>query len=319
MAEQKQYDIVIVGGGPGGLTAGLYGARAMRKTVVIEKGVLGGQIANTEEVEDYPGFERISGAELAMRMSEHAQKFGLQIVNDEVVEVYCEGDHRMVKCASGDLYRAPAVILSTGGSPVKLGVPGEKEYTGRGVSYCAICDGAFFKNQVIAVVGGGDAAVEEGMFLTKFGSKVYIIHRRDELRAAKIIQRRAFENPKMEFLWDTIVESINGSDKQVTDLSLKNVKTGKKSKLEVGAVFPFLGFRPNSSITREAIRKDQGGYIITDYRMETSVKGVFAIGDVRSQLVKQITNAVGDGTTAAVAAEKYLEGLEDRKGARRVS
>lgn len=314
MAEQNRFDIVIVGGGPGGLTAGLYGARAMRKTVVIEKGLLGGQIANTEEIEDYPGFERISGAELAMKMSEHAQKFGLEIINDEVEEVYCEGDDRVVRCSSGTVYRAMAVILSTGGSPVKLGVTGEADYTGKGVSYCAICDGAFFRGQVIAVVGGGDAAVEEGMFLTKFGSKVYIIHRRDELRAAKIIQKRAFDNPKIEFIWDTVVESINGSDKQVTDLSLRNVKTKERSKLEVGAVFPFLGFRPNSDITREAIRKDQGGYIITDYRMETSVKGVFAVGDVRAQLVKQITNAVGDGTTAAVAAEKYIEELEDKTG-----
>jgi len=311
MAEEKIYDIVIVGGGPGGLTAGLYGARAERKTVALEKYLPGGQIANTEEVEDYPGFEHISGSELAMKMADHAKKFGLEIASDEVVEVYVDGDDRIARCASGNTYRAKAIILSTGGSPVKLGVPGEAEYTGKGVSYCAICDGAFFKGQVIAVVGGGDAAVEEGMFLTKFASKVYIIHRRDELRAARIIQSRAFKNDKIEFIWDTVVESINGSDKQVTDLSLKNVKTGEKSKLECGAVFPFLGFRPNSDITREALRKDKGGYIITDEKMETSIKGVFACGDVRSQLVRQITNAVGDGTTAAVAAEKHIEELLD--------
>ncbi|HOP07180.1 MAG TPA: thioredoxin-disulfide reductase [candidate division Zixibacteria bacterium] len=310
MAEEKKYDIVIVGGGPGGLTAGLYSARAERKTIAIEKYLPGGQIANTEEVEDYPGFERISGAELATKIAEHARKFGLQVASDEVVEVYVEGNDRMVRCASGDVYRAKAVILSTGGSPVKLGVPGEAEYTGKGVSYCAICDGAFFRGQVIAVVGGGDAAVEEGMYLTKFASKVYIIHRRDELRAARVIQSRAFKNDKIEFIWDTIVESINGSDKQVTNLALKNVKTGEKSQLECGAVFPFLGFRPNSNITREALRKDKGGYIITDDKMETSIKGIFACGDVRAQLVRQITNAVGDGTTAAVAAEKHIEELE---------
>ncbi len=312
MGEEKNYDIVIVGGGPGGLTAGLYSARAERKAIVLEKGMPGGQIANTEDVEDYPGFEHISGAELAMKMAEHAKKFGLEIATDDVEEVYVDGHDRVARCASGTLYRAKAIILSTGGSPMKLGVPGEEEYAGKGVSYCAICDGAFFRNQIIAVVGGGDAAVEEGIFLTKFASKVYIIHRRDQLRAAKVIQKRAFANEKVEIIWDTVVGSINGNDKQVTNLSLKNVKTGDKSTLEVGAVFPFLGFRPNSNITREALRKDLGGYIITDHKMETSIKGIFACGDVRAQLVRQITNAVGDGTTAAVAAEKYIEELEDK-------
>ncbi len=313
MAKEKQYDIVIVGGGPGGLTAGLYGARAERKTIVLEKLTPGGQIANTDEVEDYPGFEKISGVELAMKMTEHAKGFGLEIAAEEVVEIYVDGDDRVVRCASGDTYRARAVILSTGGSPVKLGVPGEREYTGRGVSYCAICDGAFFKGQVIAVVGGGDAAVEEATFLTKFASKVHIIHRRDALRAARVIQSRAFNNEKIEIIWDTIVESVNGNGTRVTDLSLKNVTTGDKSSLQVGAVFPFLGFRPNSNITREALRTNQAGYIVTDEKMETSIKGIYACGDVRAQLVRQITNAVGDGTTAAVAADKYIEELEDRQ------
>ncbi len=312
MAEDKRYDIIIVGAGPGGLTAGLYGARANLKTVCLEKYLPGGQIANTEEVEDYPGFEHISGSELAMKMADHAKKFGLQIEMEEVEEVYVDGDDRVARCASGNIYRAPTVILSTGGSPIFLNVPGEKEYTGKGVSYCAICDGAFFRDQVIAVVGGGDAAVEEGMFLTKFGSKVYIIHRRDKLRAQKIIQQRAFANEKIEFIWDTVVESINGDGNKVSSLSLKNVKTGEKSTLDIGAVFVFIGFRPNSNITREALRKDQGGYILTDEKMETSIKGIFACGDVRSQLVRQITNAVGDGTTAAVAAEKYIEALHDK-------
>ena len=311
MAEEKQYDIVIVGAGPGGLTAGLYGSRAERKTICLEKFMPGGQIANTEEVEDYPGFERISGPDLAMKMADHAKGFGLEIGSEEVTEISVQGHDKLVACASGNIYRAKAVILSTGGSPGKLGVPGEADYTGKGVSYCAICDGAFFRGQVIAVVGGGDAAVEEGGYLTKFGSKVYIIHRRDELRAAKVIQTRAFKNEKIEFIWDSVVESVNGNGKQVTDLALKNVKTGEKSKLEVGAVFPFLGFRPNSSLTREALRRDQGGYILTDEKMETSIKGIFACGDVRAQLVRQITNAVGDATTAAVAAEKYIEALED--------
>lgn len=309
MAE-KNYEIVIVGGGPGGLTAGLYGARANRKTVMIEKYMPGGQIANTNEVEDYPGFDLISGPELSMKMTEHAKRFGLEVVSDEVTEIYTDGNDRVVVCASGDTYRAKAVIISTGGSPNKLNVPGEEEFSGRGVSYCAICDGAFFKDEVIAVAGGGDAAVEEGMFLTKFGKKVVVIHRRDELRAQKIIQERAFKNPKMEFIWDSVVESING-DEKVRNLTLKNVKTGEKSTLEAGAIFVFIGFVPNSNIVREKLDKDAGGYIITNDRMETSVKGIYACGDVRSQLVRQITNAVGDGTTAAVAAEKYIEELED--------
>jgi len=305
MAE-KMYEIIIVGGGPGGLTAGLYGSRANRKTILLEKFIPGGQIANTEEVEDYPGFELISGAELAMKMTEHAKSFGLEIVSDEVKEIYAEGDYRKVLTASGDIYSGRAVIISTGGSPNHLNVQGEKEFAGRGVSYCAICDGAFFKGQVIAVVGGGDAAVEEAMFLTKFGSKVILIHRRDKLRAQKIIQDRAFKNKKLEFIWDTVVESING-DEIVNSLTLSNVKTGQKSKLAVGAIFIFIGFVPNSNISREPLAKDEGGYIITDSKMETSIPGIYACGDVRSQLVRQITNAVGDGTTAAIAAEKYIE------------
>jgi len=312
MAEEKRYDIVIVGAGPGGLCAGLYGARAQRKVVALEKYMPGGQIAITGEVEDYIGFEHIAGAELGMKFANHAKKFGLEIEMEEVLEVYCDGEDRVAKCASGNIYRGKAIILSTGGSPIKLKVPGEEEYSGRGVSYCAICDGAFFKDQVIAVVGGGDAAVEEGIFLTKFGSKVHIIHRRDKLRAQKIIQQRAFDNEKVEFIWDTVVESVNGNDKKVSDLTLKNVKTGEKSKLDIGAIFVFIGFKPNTRLIKEDIKVDEGGYLVTDYKMETSIKGIYACGDVRSQLVRQVTNAVGDWTTAAVAAEKYIEELEDK-------
>ena len=311
MAEEKRYDIVIVGAGPGGLCAGLYAARANRKVVALEKYLPGGQIAITGEVEDYIGFEHIEGAELGMKFANHAKKFGLEIEMEEVVEVYTDGEDRVAKCASGNLYRGKAIILSTGGSPVKLNIPGEQEFSGKGVSYCAICDGAFFKDQVIAVVGGGDAAVEEGTFLTKFGSKVYIIHRRDKLRAQRIIQDRAFKNKKVEFIWDTVVESING-DSKVNNLTLKNVKTGDKSKLEVGAIFIFVGFKPNTWMMKEELRLDSGGYIVTNDHMETSIKGIYACGDVRSQLVRQVTNAVGDGTTAAVAAEKYIESLEDK-------
>lgn len=305
----QDWDIVIVGAGPGGLCAGLYGARANRKTVCVENYLPGGEIQNTEFVEDYPGFEMISGPELAQKFEQHARKFGLEVVNDNVIEIYSEGRYKIVK-GDSDEYRAKAVIIATGGHPRKLGVPGEDEFAGRGVSYCAICDGAFFKNQEIAVVGGGDAAVEEGAFLTKYGSRVYIIHRRDQLRASKIIQERAFKNEKMEFIWDSVVEKISG-DKQVQSVTIKNVKSGETRDLPVGAVFPFIGFVPNSDIFREKIEKDETGYIITNQHMETNIKGIWAIGDVRKQLCKQITNAVGDGTTAAVAADKYIEAWDD--------
>ncbi len=316
MAQEKVYEVIVVGGGPGGLCAGMYSARARRKTVCLEKYLPGGQIALTGEVEDYLGFEHISGAELGQRFTDHAKKFGLEIEMEEVEEVYVDGEDRVARCASGNIYRAKAVILSTGGSPVRLNIPGEQEYGGKGVSYCAICDGAFFRDKVIAVVGGGDAAVEEGGYLTKYGSKVYIIHRRDELRAQKIIQQRAFANPKIEFIWDTAIERINGHGGIISSLSLKNLKTGQSSTLVVGAVFIYVGFRPNSNVVRGDLRKDDGGYIITNDRMETSIPGIFACGDVRSQLVRQVTNAVGDGTTAAVAAEKYIEALEDRHAQR---
>ena len=317
MAEERVYDIIIVGGGPGGLCAGLYAARANRKAVCLEKYLPGGQIALTGEVEDYLGFDLIQGADLAMKFHQHAVKFGLKVEMEEVEEVYCDGDDRIARCASGNIYRGKALILATGGSPVKLGVPGEEQYSGKGVSYCAICDGAFFRDQVIAVVGGGDAAVEEGHFLTKFASKVIVIHRRDKLRAAKIIQQRAIDNPKIEFLWNSEVLSINGNGTRVTDLTILNNKTNEKSTLQVGAIFPYIGFHPNNNFVREEIERDAEGYFLADYKMETNVPGIYAIGDVRVQFVRQVTNAVGDGTVAAVAAEKRIEELED-KAAQRV-
>lgn len=305
----QDWDIVVVGAGPGGLCAGLYGARANRKTVCLEKLIPGGEIANTEMVEDYPGFELIGGAELAQKFEAHARKFGLEIVNDEAVEIRSDGKNKIVR-GDNDEYRAKAVIVASGGHPRKLGVPGEDKLAGRGISYCAICDGAFFRDEIIAVVGGGDAAVEEGTFLTKYGKKVYIIHRRDELRAQKIIQERAKKNEKIEFIWDTVVEKINGNDK-VESITIKNVKTGEVKDIAVGAVFPFVGFVPNSDLFREKVDMDDTGYIITDQQMATSIKGIWAIGDVRKQLCKQVTNAVGDGTTAAVAADKYIEAWDD--------
>lgn len=305
----KEYDIIVVGGGPGGLTAGMYGARSALKTLIIERYLPGGQVANTELIEDYPGFESISGQELATRMSEHAKKFGAEIISEDVSEIYCEKNDRIV-VTDQEKYKALAVIIATGGQPRKLGVPGEEQFAGRGVSYCALCDGAFFKDQVIAVVGGGDAAVEEANFLTKYGSKIYIIHRRDELRAQKIIQERAFKNQKIEFVWDSVVEKIDGKQK-VESLTLKNKKTKEVSQLEVGAVFIFVGFVPNSGLVREKLNLNPNGYILTNDRMETNIPGIYAIGDVRAQLCRQVTNAVGDGTTAAVAADKYIESLRE--------
>ncbi|PJA29776.1 MAG: thioredoxin-disulfide reductase [candidate division Zixibacteria bacterium CG_4_9_14_3_um_filter_46_8] len=299
------YDVVIIGAGPGGLTAGLYCSRAELKTICLEKLTPGGQIANTERIDDYPGFLSIGGSELAAKMLEHSRKFGMELAMEEVNSIALDGRYKVVS-TDQNRYRCKAVIACTGGTPRFLDVPGEKELYGRGVSYCAICDAAFFKGEIIAVVGGGDAAVEEGTFLTKFGRKVYIIHRRDKLRAAKIIQEHAFKNDKIEFIWDSVVTKVNGQDK-VESISLKNSKTDSESTLEVGAVFPFVGFTPNSGIFSSLVETDEGGYVLTDFKMETSVPGIYAVGDVRKQLCKQITNAVGDGTTAAVAAGKYIE------------
>jgi len=311
------YDVVIVGGGPGGLCAGLYSARANLKTVLLEKLIPGGEIVNTAWVEDYPGFELIGGPELAKKMEDHARKFGLEIRTENVTEIYSEGNEKVVKTEE-NTYRAKAVIIATGGTPTKLGIPGELEYAGKGVSYCALCDGAFFKGEVIAVIGGGDSAVEEGTFLTKFGSKVYLIHRRDSFRAQKIIQQRAFANDKIEVIWNTAAEEIMGNGNKVSGVKLKNVQTGETKTLPVGAVFIFIGFVPNSNLFREPVNKDKLGYILTNDRMETNLPGIYAIGDVRAQLCKQVTNAVGDGTTAAVAAGKYIENLKDELTAAKV-
>lgn len=318
MAEHR-HDVIIGGGGPAGLTAGLYAARSKLDAVLLERGLPGGQLLNTELIEDYTGFESILGSELAERMAKHAQKFGLAIetVNVSAIRKLDTGEFR-VTTDGGDAYVAPALILTAGGTPVKLGVPGEQELAGKGVSYCAICDGAFFKDEVIAVVGGGDAATEEADFLTRYGSKVYLIHRRHELRAQKVLQERVFRNPKMEVIWDTVVEEILGDGKGVTAVRLRNAKTREARDLPVGGVFIFIGFNPNTgSLLEDHVEHDAAGYLITDRDMRTSLPGLFAAGDVRAQLTRQITTAVGDGTTAAIAAEKYLTRLrEEADGAK---
>ncbi len=305
-------DVVVVGAGPAGMTAALYAGRSMLKAIVLEKGAPGGELLNTELIEDYPGFERILGWELAQKFESHARLFGADFRTANVLSVRKIGD--MFECESddGETYRAPAVIVTAGGTPIKLGVPGEAEYAGKGVSYCAICDGAFFRGETIAVVGGGDAACEEADFLTRYASRVYLIHRRDEFRASKIIQNRVFENGKIEVIWNTVVDEIRGNEKGMVEaLALRDVNTGATSDLAVSGIFVFVGFRPNTGIIDAHVDHDAMGYLLTDTNMQTSIPGLFAAGDVRVQLTRQVTTAVGDATTAAVAAEKYLSARRD--------
>src|SRR5262252_6916061 len=305
----SDYDVIIVGGGPAGLAAALYTARMNLKTVVLDRGPLGGQLLNTELVEDYPGFESILGSDLAVKMGDHARKFGVEIRDFEPVqEIDVEDGTKVVRLESGEELRSPALIMAAGGLPRYLEVPGEKEFWGRGVSYCAVCDGAFFKGQELAVVGGGDAAVEEGDFLTRYASRVYIIHRRNELRAQPILVDRARANPKIEFILDAVVKDIAG-DEKVRAVNYEH--RGHVSELPVGGVFIFVGFVPNSKLLKVHVEHDEAGYIITDRNMQTSVEGIWAVGDVRSQLTKQIATAAGDGTTAAVAASMYVTSLKD--------
>ena len=314
MASSFTYEVVIVGGGPAGLCAGMYAGRSMLKTVVLERGAPGGELLNTELIEDYPGFERVLGFELAEKFASHAAKFGAEIKTGAVVTTVRKRDDGWFETITdaGDVYVSPTVILTAGGTPVKLGVPGELEYAGKGVSYCAICDGAFFRGHTIAVVGGGDAATEEADFLTRYAQKVYLIHRRDQLRASKILQQRAFQNPKIEFVWNTEVERIEADGNGlVASLKLRNNRTNERMDLTATGIFVFIGFRPNTGIIEGHVDHDEMGYIRTDANMETSIPGLFAAGDVRAQLTRQVTTAVGDATTAAIAAEKYIAGLRD--------
>ncbi len=305
MEKERQYDVVIIGAGPAGLTAALYAGRARVKTVVLERGAPGGQLLNTEAIEDYPGFDHITGPELAQRMADQAVKFGVDLETVRVTGIHRRGDKQVVQTEDGE-YVADYVILTAGGEPLKLGIPGESEFQGRGVSQCAVCDGAFFKEEEVAVVGGGDAALEEGVFLTRFAKKVYIIHRREQFRAQAILVEAARKHPKVELITNTIVTEVKGEVKEIT---LKDVVTGQTRPLKVTGLFVFIGFQPNVQFFdhREHVEHDPLGFLVTDQTMQTSLPGIYAAGDVRSQLTRQITTAVGDATTAAIDAVKKLE------------
>ena len=308
----EQFDVIIVGGGPAGLAAGLYAARMKLNAVLLERGPVGGQLLNTELIEDYPGFESVLGADLAVKMGDHARKFGLDVREfQSVAEVDVAPDGaKVVRMDDSSTLTAPALIMAAGGLPRRLDVPGEAEFAGRGVSYCAVCDGAFFKGQELAVVGGGDAALEEGDFLTRYASRVYIVHRRSEFRAQPVLQERARSNPKVEFILDAQVRSIEGGD---SVQRVRYVQRGQEKELAVGGVFIFVGFLPNSNLLKVHADHDAAGYLLTDRNLQTTIEGLWAVGDVRVQLTKQIATAVGDGTTAAVAASQYVDELKHRQ------
>ncbi len=313
MAEIREYDVVIVGAGPAGMAAALYTGRAMLKTAVLERGVPGGELLNTEYLDDVPGFPKILGRDLAKKYGDHAQEFGAEFILGVTVErVRRRPEDGMFETstATGEVYVSPAVIVTAGGTPLKLGIPGEIEYAGRGVSYCAVCDGAFYRDHHVVVAGGGDAASEEADYLTRFASKVTLIHRRDEFRASKILQQRVFDNPKIEVVWNTVAEEVVGEPTTgMTALKVRNTVTGEPGVIEATGLFVFIGFRPNTGIIEGHYRHDAGGYVITDLAMHSSIPGLFVAGDMRAQLTRQVTTAQGDATTAAIAVDRYIKAL----------
>lgn len=301
----KEYEVIIIGGGPAGLSAGLYTSRARLSSLLIERGLVGGQIVNAERVENYPGFpEGISGLELAQLMHQQATKYGLETLMADATGIELKEEQKVVKTTEGD-FTAKAVIIAGGSERDKLGIPGEKEFTGKGVSYCAICDAAFFKEQAVAVVGGGDAAITEVLHLTQFASRIIVIHRRHQLRASRILQEKAIAEPKIEFLWDTVVEEIEGEE-VVKRLSLRNVITGEKSTSDVAGIFVSIGFKPNTAYLKEILSLDATGHITTNEKMETEIPGIFAAGDIRYNSARQAVTAAGDGVTAAIYSEKFI-------------
>jgi thioredoxin reductase (NADPH) len=307
MAILKNYDVIIIGGGPAGLSAGIYTARARLATLLIERAAVGGQIINAGVVENYPGFtDGIGGIELTQAMHKQAEKFGMETLYDEVIGIEVNGKQKVVKTPQGD-FPTKAIIIAGGAERQKLGVPGEKEYLGKGVSYCATCDGPFFRDKAVAILGGGNAAVTEALELTKFASKITLIHRRHELRATKIMQEKLLADPKIQVLWDTVVLEILG-DKFVNKIKLRNLQTSKDSELDVSGVFVAVGSQPATGYLKEVVALDGVGAIITNDKLETSVPGIYAIGDIRSGSIRQVIGAAGDGAAAALNAGKYISG-----------
>ena len=308
--ETLDFDVVILGGGPAGFSAALYSARGAASTAIVDISMLGGQPSNYLELENYPGMMKIGGYDLMEKFEEHADLFGVKkFPMQEIESVDLISTPKIIKTKEAE-FRAKSVIIATGASPMKLGVKGELEYIGRGVSYCAVCDGSFYQDKIVAVVGGGNSAVEEAMYLTKFASKVYIIHRRNELRADKIVQERAFKNDKIEFIWDSVVEEVAGED-LVTHLVIKNIKTNEISNLQTNGVFPYIGMLPNVGNINGQIEQDARGFIITDNTMKTSIDGVYAVGDVRNTPLRQVITAASDGAIGAVYATKYVQALKE--------
>ena len=306
MSKVKEYDVAILGAGPAGMTAAVYASRAELKTVMIERGMPGGQVASTEDVENFPGFSLITGPELSSKMFEHSTKFGAEYKYGDVKSVTLDGNYKLIDLGS-ETIKAKAVIIATGTEHKKIGVPGEEALAGKGVSYCAVCDGAFFKERHLVVIGGGDSAVEEGIFLTKYASKVTVVHRRDTLRAQKIIQDRAFNNDKMEFIWDTEIQSING-DGVVQSVTLLDKNTGETYDYEADGVFIYIGLLPLTEPFKDlGILDEETGYVTSNEEMETSIPGIFAAGDVREKTLRQIVTATGDGSIAAQNASEYIE------------
>ncbi|WP_426983232.1 thioredoxin-disulfide reductase [Bacillus cabrialesii] len=310
MSEEKIYDVIIIGAGPAGMTAAVYTSRANLTTLMIERGIPGGQMANTEDVENYPGFESILGPELSNKMFEHAKKFGAEYAYGDIKEVIDGKEYKVVKAGSKE-YKARAVIIAAGAEYKKIGVPGEKELGGRGVSYCAVCDGAFFKGKELVVVGGGDSAVEEGVYLTRFASKVTIVHRRDKLRAQSILQARAFDNEKVDFLWNKTVKEIHEENGKVGNVTLVDTVTGEESEFKTDGVFIYIGMLPLSKPFENLGITNEEGYIETNDRMETKVEGIFAAGDIREKSLRQIVTATGDGSIAAQSIQHYVEELQE--------
>lgn len=306
----KEYDLAVIGAGPGGMTAAIYGARANLKVAMIDRGVYGGQMNNTAEVENYPGFSSILGPELGEKMYKSATEQGVEFVYGDVQKIELDGQKRIVRMDPEDIV-AKAVIIATGSTHRKLGIPGEEEYSGRGVSYCAVCDGAFFKDENVAVVGGGDSAVSEGLYLANLAKNVDVIHRRDQLRAEKVLQNRAFKNPKMKFTWDSVPVEIVGDDNKVTGIKVHNKKTEEDKIIPASGVFIYIGNLPNSEPFKDLEITDEHGWIVTDDQMKTAVAGIYAVGDVRQKQLRQIVTAVGEGGIAGQNAFEYISEIED--------